>query len=598
MVAERPLEGGSLREADRPLLPVPGSPLRAGAFFRANIPLVRKTILLAAALAAGLLLGAPADAKRRAEVPDPHLIYDGEYGGYVAIVDGIQRPDLTADETGRVAESKDEALRIYREKAGQEPPGDSLSRHLLVHAPEPEKRGRRAKRRYRRWVKKVGVSTEIFVHDRFGVPVEDALVFRFHDPSFYAWNQARGGARLVDGYRMRPRPFPTEKAGQLLETYLDRWVDAGAYPVAAGRADYDLEDNPWVRWYRAESLPPLEYVGRTDADGHVSAVSGVFNLLREDSFPMATMPRAIRVGYLVAAEGFLTEVSVERFSEGGVRESRHLSLAESPDHELMTSSQFLAAVAAAAELGASGGASGDEDLEARDETLRGLLGSLELSAPRVDPEHREAALRRAQERVLRAAAARAPLNRREALLRWALRFGPDSAHLHHQLGSTLAALEGVYPYEMTVSTTEPTPRLQEAEQEARLAVELDPSFAPAYALADRLAALRGAPAEEREALLDGLLELNPYDRWARARAATVLLRDGHPSRALQHLPYTWAAGSRFGVDLPLALALAEYYRAQGLPEKAGYFAFTTSGRVPEDPEAAYPPPEEDAQDAP
>jgi hypothetical protein len=559
---------------------------------------VRKINPPAAALLALLILAPPAMARGKSDLPDPQLVYDGEYGGYVAIVEGIQRPDLTADETGRVAESKEQALRIFHEKAGQEPAGEPLARHLLLYAPKPEKKGWRAKRRYRRWVKKVGLSTELYLHDRYGVPVEGALVFRFHDPSFYAWNLSRGGGRLVDGYRMRPRPFPAETAQRLLETYLDRWVDAGAFPVAAGRADFDLEDNPWVRWWRAESLPPLEYVGRSDADGHLVAVSGVFNLLREDEFPMATMPRAVRVGYLVVAEGFLTEVSVERFTEGGVKESRHLALAESHDHELTTSSQYRAAVAAAAELGAAGGPSSEVDHEARDETLRGLLASLELSAPRVDPEHRETVLLRAQQRVLRAAAARAPLGSREDLLRWALSLEPGSAHLHHQLGLTLAALEGVYPYEMTAATREPTPRLREAEQEARLAVELAPAFAPAYALADRLAALRGAPAGEREALLAGLLEANPYDRWARARAATVLLRDGRPNRALQHLPYTWASGSRYGVDLPLALALAEYYRDQGLPEKAGYFAFTTSGRVPEDPETAYPPPEDTPREAP
>jgi hypothetical protein len=556
---------------------------------------MRRTLPFSAALLVLLALAAPAEAKKdRTEIPEPRFLYDGEFGGYVALVGGIQRPDLTADETGRVAESREEALRIYREKAGKEIPPEPLGPHVLRRSPEPEKMGWRARRRYRRWQKKVGITTEIWVHDRFGVPVEGAPVFRFHDPSFYAWNQSRDGARLVDGYRMRPRPFPSERALALLEAYLERWVDAGAYPVAASRPDYDLSDNPWVRWFRAESLPPLEYVGRTDGDGHLVAVSGVFNLLREESFPRATMPRAVKVGYVVAAEGFLPEVSLERFKEGGARETRHLALAESADHELLTSSQYLAAVAGGGELGSTGGS----DPEERDEKLTGLLASLELSGARVAPEEREAAVARAKARILRAAASRAPLDERESLLRWALRFQPRSAHLHHQLGLTLAALEGLYPYEMTVSTAPPSPRLQEAEQEARMAIELAPVFAPAYALVDRLAAKRGAPAEERAALLDGLLEANPYDRWARSRAASLALRDGHPTRALQHLPYTWSAGTRFGIDLSLALALAEYYRELGLPEKAGYYAFTTSGRVPEDAETAYPPPEDEPQDEP
>ena len=92
--------------------------------------------------------------------------------------------------------------------------------------------------------------------------------------------------------------------------------------------------------------------------------------------------------------------------------------------------------------------------------------------------------------------------------------------------------------------------------------------------------------------------MSPYDRWARARAATLALGQGHPSEAFQHLPFTWGAGVRLGVDIPLALALAEYYRGQGLPEKAGYFAFAATGRVPEDAGTGYPPPEEVAAEEP
>jgi hypothetical protein len=540
-------------------------------------------------LATLLLFAGPSQAARKADHP-PQLVHDGDYGGYVAIVEGIQRPDLTADDEGRVASTREQAIKNFRRNLRRlAKGGDGVGRHPVPHAGVP---GRMGGRRQRRWERSVGIRMELFVFDHAGHPVEGARVFRYHDPSFYAYNVGREGGRLVDSYRLRPFPFPSTAAREVLRTYHERWIDAGAFPVTTADPNFDLENNPWVRWFRAESLPPLEYVGATDATGRLETVSGVFNLLRKERFPHATMPRSVRIGHLIVADGYLLAEVLSRCREGGLTETRNVTLERAPGHALLSSRAMAAAVATAEVAGARAA----EDPDGARSTLDTLLDGLTVPGALVPPDEREGSLRLGRARLLRAAASRAPLPAREGLLRRALEEDPGSAHLHHQLALTLAAMRGVYAYGSSVGAAAPDEVLAQAEVEALEAIRLGPKLAPAYSLLDRLLEHRAAPVTERAGYLEALLRQSPFDRWARARLATLALNRDAANVAWEHLPFTWAAGTHLGVDIPLARSLADYYRRQGLPEKAGYYGFAATGHVPEDVGAGFPTNEETGDD--
>ncbi|MEN6633976.1 MAG: hypothetical protein ABFD84_16220, partial [Candidatus Polarisedimenticolia bacterium] len=291
--------------------------------------------LLALASAALVLAALPAEAGifdwLKGKRPPIAVIYDAEYRGFAPVLRGVERPDLAADETGRLPSSRRDAERRARRR--------------LRKADAPFAPAAPPKAPSKRWLRRHAVTTELLVLDPFGHPVAGARLYRYVDPSFRPVNQDEGGARVFDAWRYLPRPFPAGEA-RAFAAALDPFWRATSFDGPRERTpDIDERRNPWLR---TRPAPPLEYVGATNESGLAQVSSGPFNVRDKEKFPRATAPEALRLGFVVVADGFLPATSEARLKKDGVFESRSVMLAPAPDHELFVSGAWRAAAALAA----------------------------------------------------------------------------------------------------------------------------------------------------------------------------------------------------------------------------------------------------------
>ncbi|RMG43205.1 MAG: hypothetical protein D6718_12765 [Acidobacteria bacterium] len=506
-----------------------------------------------------------------AAAPGPLAVYDGEFRGYAPVVDGVERPDLAARD-GRLPDDP----RVAEGRARRALRPFSFARWLgrLFHRPRA-----RYDRPRRSWLRRRAVVTRIEVHDPTGAPVAGARIYRYHDPSFYAVNDDESGARLFGRHRYLPYPFPAALALSFVEANEERWIDSGMAEVRATGPDIDDARNPWRRDDRSAPHAPIEFVGVTDESGILTAVDGVFNLRDGDRFPLAVVPSALRVGYIVTAPGYLPGLSERRFERGGLREERHITLLPGPDHALLASTAFRAAMQLAGEM-ALPPAPARAWIEAALDRLTTLLGTAAAGVP---PERREAAVAEAKARLLDRLLRRLPREAQVEAAALAVELTPGAAVRRERLGAALALAAGVGRHVVPSRAPDPTEARARAERELRRALASSPYLLEAPAILDRLLAERGAPAAERLAIARGVFEKLPFDRWARARLAVFALRAGRDAEADDHLRYTYAMVRGMAGDRELAAALSERYWRLGLPEKGAFFAFLFSGRVPEAP---------------
>ncbi len=524
-------------------------------------------------------LAAPAPSVLAAKEPIA-VIYDGEYGGYVPVVRGIERPDLAAAAPGgRLPSSPQVAKRrarrglAHERRAGR--PG------VAAPAPPAERDPSR------RWERRVGIATQFWVLDGDGRPVAGARIYRYTDPAFYAVNDDDTGARLFAHYRYLPYPYSKERAVSDAVLHDETLQDLDFSPVAAAGPDIDQADNPFVRDGLGPAAPPLEFVGTTDASGALRAVSGIFNLFDEEKFPRAVAPAAIRVGYVIVADGYLPQAVERRFEAGGVLEGRTLILPEAADRAVVRSAEYAAAIAEVERVEVAPGTVGagmrsDDAAGAADAAIDRAMAELAPALDRVAPDARAAAATSAEARLIARLYRRAPAEARAALAGRAAALEPAApARLYR-----LAVLRAGAAHVAAAPSTEPAPpdpARQEALDAARAALALDAQFLPAYALLDELLAQERAPAAERLKLAQQALAAQPFDRRARGRSAALLLELKKDVEAFDHLRYTYACTPGLGGDRELAKRLADYYWRMGLPEKAGAYLWMLTGRVPEDP---------------
>ncbi|MBP7147799.1 MAG: hypothetical protein KBD01_09655 [Acidobacteria bacterium] len=488
----------------------------------------------------------------------PTVVYDGEYGGYVPIVAGIERPDLVArPESGRAPTSARLAVRRARRGLRAE--------RRDAQAPAPPRQPTK------RWVRRQAITTTLWVLDSNGNPLPGARVFRYHDPSFYAVNDDESGARLFGAYRYLPFSFPAATALEEIALHDEDWGDAGYAPVTAPSPDIDEHANPFLRDPR-DPQPPVEYVGTTGPGGALTTSAGVFNLRDVSRFPRAVVPDRIRIGYVVVAEGYVPGFSEKPFTSGGVREERTVMLLLAPDNALVGSTAYAAALARADALDATDAAATADVLRHLDQ----IAASLDDVLPLVAPDNRDAARAAALARIAGRVYRRAGATHRLALATRAADAAPSAARLHRVARELVAAAD-------RGETT-----LAEAEEVCRRALRASSRFAPAYRLLDDLLVRRAAGAPERTALARRLVSAHPFDRWARARLAALTLQAGRDIEAFDHLRYTWSAAPGLGGDRELARRLADHYWRLGLPEKSGAYLWMLSGRVPEDPRRRLP----------
>jgi hypothetical protein len=512
----------------------------------------RSRLLLGALLALLAAELSPAPAAR-----EPiSVIYDGEYGGYVPVVRGIERPDLAAASPGGQLPS---SPRIAKRRAWWGLARERRAGRTGTAPPAPPGTADPS----RRWERRVGITTQFWVLDGEGLPVAGARIYRYTDPAFYAVNDDDTGARLFAHYRYLPYPYAKERALADVLAHDETFQDYGFAPVAAVGPDIDERANPFVRDRVEPAAPPLEYVGSTDATGALRAVSGIFNLLDPEKFPRAVAPSAIRVGYIVVAEGYLPQAVERRHEKGGVLEGRTLILEATVDRTVLRSPEFAAALATVDRVDFADGARAAQDADAAvDRAMAQLVPLFE----RLAPEGRTEAASAAQARLVARLYRRAPAAARETL------------------AARAAALEPAAPARLyRLAAAQAGSVREEALTTARAAQALDPQFLPVYALLDELLALERAPAADRLRLTQQALAAQPFDRRARGRSASLLLELKKDVEAFDHLRYTYACTPGLGGDRELAKRLADYYWRMGLPEKAGAYLWMLTGRVPEDP---------------
>lgn len=493
----------------------------------------------------------------------PPVVYDSDFGGYVPIVDGIERPDLVAGaDSGRVPARARDAERSTRRQLRRlgTTRGWTPARRLADEAGLDD--GGKGSRWWRRGR---AVVSDIVVLDPDDDPIPGARVFRYHDPSFYTVNESPGAARLFELRRYLPAPMPAYRALDLVRGMDPLWRSRGYVSVRPAPADFDLWHNPWRRPDPSPERPPVTMVGETDAAGTLRAISGVFNLRDAERFPAAVVPRSIRIGYVVVADGYQPGFSEARYDRGGVRDRRTIHLLRAPEHALLTSDAFRSALRLIDRRELEPGTS-TESLKA---LVSEQLDRLVTALVRVAPEHRERASREAAarlyERLLRRATG-GPLRTRLSELAW--------KQTPRQPGRALR-----YALELTASGERPGQVAELAEQVIRRA----PHAVEAYRLRDRLLRASGADPLLRRENARRCLAANPFSPWARGRLATLELRAHRPIRAFDHLRYTFMTSPGLGGDGELARELADYYWRLGLPEKAGTFLWLLTGRPPEDP---------------
>lgn len=528
-----------------------------------------RTRTLAAALA--LLLGSALPAGASGEIT---VIYDAEFAGYLPVVGGIARPDLVADrKEGRVPVEprwvKWKARGgVRRNRFPEVPPLEEAAFAAVAETRKPS----------RRWLRRTAIRSEFLVLDPYGRPVEGARVYRYTDPSFYPVNQDRAGARLFGTWRFLPHPFHGDDAAAFAQLLDPLWRAEDFVFVRAGTPVIDATHNPWTRPYPAP-VPPLEYVGETGPDGGLHVATGVFNLRDTRRFPQAVVPDALRVGFVVVADGYLPTTTEKRFRRGGAADVRTLQLLTAPEHPLLTSDAFRAGLRLVDALALDGRT--PDDLAAE---LDRLAETLVPALSMVPAERRETARAEALARWWERLARRAPAAWHEPLARRALALTPDRPDRAVRLAALLAAGAGVHFTDPPPHRTpEPLPALDEAERLLAAALEREPRVLPAYRWLDTLLTRRGAPDGERRRWIERLLAAQPFDGWGRARMAAFLLRGGRVAESFDNLRYTAMAFPGLGGDRELARALSAHYWQIGLPEKAGAYAWLLTGRVPEDP---------------
>ena len=530
---------------------------------------------LAALGSALAVLAAPAPPALAAREPIS-VIYDGEYGGYVPVVRGIERPDLAAASPGGQLPS---SPRIAKRRARYGLARERRAGRTGAAAPAPPGTNDPS----RRWERRVGIATQFWVLDGDGLPVAGARVYRYTDPAFYAVNDDDTGARLFAHYRFLPYPYSTERALSDAVLHDETFQDLGFAPVAATGPDIDQSDNPFVRDGNGPAAPPLEFVGTTDAAGSLRAVSGIFNLFDPEKFPRAVAPAAIRVGYVIVADGYLPQVVERRHEKGGGLEGRTLILSEAPDRVVIRAPEYAGATEEieGVEFAATAGAASATPAANRavDRALARLAPALE----RVAPEARAAAGSAAEARLIARLYRRVPAEARVALAARAAALEPPTPARLYRLAVAQAGESRVAAAPAAAGPPAPDPAREAAQATSREALTLDPQFLPAYALLDELLAQERAPAAERLKLAQQALAVQPFDRRARGRSAALLLELKKDVEAFDHLRYTYACTPGMGGDRELAKRLADYYWRMGLPEKAGAYLWMLTGRVPEDP---------------
>lgn len=532
---------------------------------RPRTPVVLIALLLALAALAG-----------HSEASGPPVVYDGEFGGYVPIVDGIERPDLVAEKReGRVPENarraEREARRALRRALRR---GSTIPEELL-----PRVRSERDLRVSRRWKRRHAIQTTLHVKDDAGFALSGARVYRYYDPSFYAVNEDTRGARLVGRFRMLPYSYPAMSALAALERHEEHWRLDGHVPVIAGHPDMEHDDNPFAPSRVREPNPPLEFVGTTDSGGELRVLSGVFNMRDDDRFPRAIVPSALRVGFVVVADGYAPAFSEQRFEEGGVREERTIQLYRGRGHELLLSREFRVSLHLVESIDVSVARTFPE-IEG---PLDDLLERLDLQSARVASGDEEWASRAARSQLLIALMRRAAPRHRLPLARRLLALAPEDAGRRYRVARLLVAPESPPGDVPTISPDSSEDALREALTLLESARESDPAFLPLYPLLDALLARREADTAERLRHVRRLLAERPFDPWGRARAAELLLRAERGVEAFDHLRFTRVTMPGRDADRELARALAEHYWKLGLVEKSGFFPFIATGRVPEDP---------------
>ncbi len=527
---------------------------------------------LATLFGVGVLLAAGTVPARAGRVPRPRAAWDGEYRGWVAVVDGIERPDLVVrpgdgrapgDERTAIRRAR-RALRRRRRRAGAAGP------RLLPVAPAHQ-HGRLS----RRFLRRHAVVTRLLVVDDAETPVAGARVFRYTDPSFYAVNTGEDGARLFGAWRYLPWSYPAMDAIGDAALHLGYWRDRGFAPVAALPPDGDWRAAFFTPGVRPVPQPPLEYVGRTDDAGVLEATCGIFALRDRKRFPRAVVPTAIRVGYVVLAPGYLPAFTERRFVAGGVRERRTVHLLRAPDAPLFTSIAWKATCRLADGMRLAGRAPADVLAEI-DRLVRRLAPEL----ARVPGEVREATRRRARARLLDRLVRRAGPGLRAPLARAALDATPGDPSRAFRLAVALApaAVAGQVPWGRGLDAGE-----REARGILEDVVRRRPRFLPAFPALDRLLRLAGEAEDVRRAHLERMLREAPFDPWARGRVGATLLRRGRAVEAFDHLRYARIEEPGLGGDEELGRALAAHWWRLGLPEKAGFYAFLLGGTVPEAP---------------
>jgi hypothetical protein len=530
------------------------------------LPRVASLLLLALAFASG--------AAAAATIP---VLYDGEFDGFVPVVDGIERPDLVAERrAGRVPETarraQREASRALRRALRR---GGTIPASLL-----PDGACTDRDELSRRWRRRHAIESTISVLDGAGVPIEGARVFRYYDPWFYPVNVDANGARLVGVLRYLPHPNPAQKALETVTLHLEHWRDEGFVDVAARPADIDHRCNPFVDLAgRVEPAPALEYVGRTGPGGELETVSGVFNLRDPRRFPRAIVPAALRIGYVVVADGYSPALSEQRFARGGQQDERIVHLLRAPSWRLFVSREMQVARAMVATL-SLGPDTSPAALEAQ---LEAILGRLDGALARVPEADRPGAFADAAGALAEEAIRRMPPAHRLQIARFSLGHDPDDPARLYRLAAALAADERVRPGREPRTVTPPTPGLVEAERLLVRSIRAAPGFLPSHALLDTLLERRGAPPEQRLRLGRRTLAETPFAPVVRGRMAALLLESGRAVEAFDHLRYTLMTIPGLGGQRQLARSLAEHYWRLGLVEKSALWPFLLTGRPPEDP---------------
>ncbi len=516
-----------------------------------------------------LLLALPSASAERG----PKVVYDSDFDGYVPVVGGIERPDLVV---GRGDDRFPATARQGRRKArrGLRRERKALRRGRSWPAPPPPAREADA-----RWEDAQAIVTELFIHDSNEQPVPGARVYRYSNPSFYPVNESSRGSRLFGSYRYLPYAFPAHAAQSCAERFEESFRSGEKELFQAAAADLDEWHNPWLNDSASAIRLPLEYVGTSDLTGRLRVVTGLFNVRDPERFPRAIVPSRMRVGFVVLADGYQSQLSERPYERGGLDEERSLTLLHGPGFRLFGSRAYQVAERLFDAIDLAPSHDFDE-IAARIDRIVETLKTLVLLNPR---EEQQPLLDEAETRLISRLFSRAPPQHFLRLARRAVALTPNHPGRIYRLARALAAVDRGDDSASSRAASPETASEREAEMLLRRVIELDPEFLPALPVLDELLLRKNAELALRTRVFRAALEHYPFERFLRARLAGIALDSGHAARAFDHLRYTWAATPGLGQDQQLARSLADYYWRMGLPEKAGTFTWLLTGHAPEDP---------------